>query len=298
MSKISLFIRGDAGRLPLADRSVDLVFGSPPYCDARTYGIDAQRGATEWVDWMLNVTTEFLRVSNGAVIWIVAGVTRKRSYWPAPEGLLWEWCRRGGIAYRPCYWKRNGIPGSGGDQWFRSDVEYALCFKRAGKLPWSDNTAMGGPPKYGQGGKMTNRTRNGKRISEITLRRSDGSMRKGDRVLPNVTNPGNMIHTGATGGGHLGHAIAHENEAPFPEGLAEWFVRSLCPPGGICLDPFSGSGTTLAVCERFGRAGIGLDIRQNQCRLGRQRMMHPHQPVIKANKPVNHPLFAGLDLDQ
>jgi hypothetical protein len=37
-----LLVVGDAVRLPLADQSVDFVFGSPPYCDARTYGIDAQ----------------------------------------------------------------------------------------------------------------------------------------------------------------------------------------------------------------------------------------------------------------
>ena len=43
----------DAAALPLPDRSVDLVFGSPPYCDARTYGIKAQRGCLEWVEWLM-----------------------------------------------------------------------------------------------------------------------------------------------------------------------------------------------------------------------------------------------------
>src|SRR5262249_44185366 len=51
--KSYLLLEGDAGRLPLADRSVDLVFGSPPYCDARTYGIAAQRDCGEWIRWML-----------------------------------------------------------------------------------------------------------------------------------------------------------------------------------------------------------------------------------------------------
>ncbi len=52
----------DAVRLPLPDRSVDLVLGSPPYVDARTYGIGAQRQCQEWVDWMLLVTAEACRV--------------------------------------------------------------------------------------------------------------------------------------------------------------------------------------------------------------------------------------------
>ena len=35
-------LQADALHLPLADKSVDLVLGSPPYCDARTYGIGAK----------------------------------------------------------------------------------------------------------------------------------------------------------------------------------------------------------------------------------------------------------------
>ena len=85
-------------------------------------------------------------------------------------------------------------------------------------------------------------------------------------VPPTIANPGNLIHTLA-GGGNMGHPLAHENEAPFPEDLAEWFLRPLCPPGGRVLDPFSGSGTTVAVAERLGRVGIGLDLRQSQCEL-------------------------------
>src|SRR5262249_50384733 len=159
------------------DGSVDLVFGSPPYCDARTYGIGAQRDCAEWVAWMLDVTAEALRVARNCVVWIAAGVTRDRTYWPACEGLMWEWWRQNvrsgvwqdgielpgtaGSAYRPCYWHRVGIAGSGGDQWFRSDVEYAMCFKRLGKLAWSDNTAKGHPPKWAPGGEMSHRLTDG-----------------------------------------------------------------------------------------------------------------------------------------
>jgi len=85
-----------------------------------------------------------------------------------------------------------------------------------------------------------------------------------------IANPGNLIKT-SVGKGHMGHDMAHENEAPFPEKLAEFFVLSWCPPGGIVLDPFSGSGTTVSVAEQNGRTGIGFDIRQSQCEIGRRR---------------------------
>ncbi len=70
----------------------------------------------------------------------------------------------------------------------------------------------------------------------------------------------------------MGSPLAASNEAPFPESLAEFFIRSFCPPGGIVLDPFSGSGTTVAVALKTGREGIGVDIRQSQIDLTTRRI--------------------------
>jgi hypothetical protein len=304
--------------LPLADRSVDLVFGSPLYCDARTYGIAAQRDCGEWVRWMREITIEALRVARNCVVWVAAGVTRKHTYWPACEGLMYEWWRRGGSLYRPCYWHRVGIAGSGGKRWFRSDVEYVMCFKRPGPLPWSDNTAMGHPPKWAPGGAMSHRLSDGTRRNQWGAgersnrsRTADGrlagrprpSHRIGTRAEaeaadpqyrpPKLANPGNLISI-PVGGGLMGHPLAHENEAPFPEALAEWFIRSLCPPGGIVLDPFSGSGTTVAVAERLGRHGIGLDLRRGQAEIARRRIERPHAPVPRRRRKESLPLFQGL----
>lgn len=302
----------DATKLPFADMQFDLVLGSPPYCDARTYGIGAQRDCAEWVDWMLTVTTEALRVSKGAVIWVAAGVTRDWTYWPACEGLMWEWWKRGGSMFRPVYWHRVGIPGSGGEQWFRADVEYCMAFKRAGKLPWADNTAFGHLPRWAPGGAMSHRLADGQRTNQWgknlkangdptrwTERQADGELkqverkpshkvitnRKGvedERVIaeytePYLANPGNFIHTNA-GYGHLGDNLSHQNEAPFSEYLAEFFIRSLCPAGGTVLDPFSGSATTIASALKCGRSGVGTDIRQSQIDMGKKRIRNITKP--------------------
>ena len=70
----------------------------------------------------------------------------------------------------------------------------------------------------------------------------------------------------------MGSKLAHENEAPFPESLAEFFIKSFCPPEGIVLDPFSGSGTTAAVAYKNNRQFIGIDIRQSQVDLAYKRL--------------------------
>ena len=311
-----LLAQADARRLPLPDQSVDLVFGSPPYVDARLYleggkDLGIARGCVEWVEWMLEVTAESLRVSRGAVLWVAAGVTRDRNYQPACEGLMWEWYRRGlGHAYRPCYWHRYGIPGSGGNDWFRADVEYAMCFKRPGALPGSDPRRVGHQPKFKAGGAFSHRQPDGTRVDrgkawglKVSRRlasgeRTDGKSPCHERYAAEgqpVANPGNVYSTGASG--HLGSQLAHDNEAPFPEALAEHFIRSLCPEGGTVLDPFSGSATTAATAAKCERVGIGFDLRRSQCELGRRRIPDTLAPRSKLDAgPAVVPLAGQLSL--
>ena len=70
----------------------------------------------------------------------------------------------------------------------------------------------------------------------------------------------------------MGSPLAHENEAPYPNKLAEAFILSYCPPGGIVLDPFCGSGTTMAVAQKRGRRWIGIDCRESQVKLSDRRI--------------------------
>lgn len=299
--RIAVYL-GDCLRLManMPPKSVDLVFGSPPYCDARTYGIGAQRGCLDWVDWMLSISTLAARVSRGPVLWVAAGVTRARNYWPAVEGLMWEWWKMGGEhqLYRPCVFHRIGIPGSGGTDWLRSDWEYVVCMKPPGELAWSDNVAMGHPPKWAPGGEMSHRLTDGERRNQWrgkqsstgarradgkrrkhfwpshrqhTKSRADGEMEEQNYTPPVLANPGNVISL-SVGGGQMGSPLAHLSEAPFPESLAAFFIRSFCRDGGTVLDPFVGSGTTMAVARKNGRCGIGLDVRAEMCEVTQKRL--------------------------
>lgn len=102
--------------------------------------------------------------------------------------------------------------------------------------------------------------------------KNDGeNMREQTYLPPVLANPGNLIKC-KVGGGLMGHPLTALNEAPYPLKLADFFVRSLCPPGGIVADPFSGSATTGHAAIESGRRYLGCDVRQSQVELGLRRL--------------------------
>lgn len=279
MSDVS-YIVGDAMNLPLEDDSVDLVFGSPPYCNQRTYGIDLHfSDDNEWCSWCADRFMECLRVSRGLVAWVVEGYTKDGSFHPLPEMLTCEIKRRGANIRRRAIYHRIGIMGGSPDE-LASHHEIVVCAsKRGGRLPFADPKATGHPPKFPPGGKPSHQTKDGRVNKPRPHAAPSGSLlaRNGERATqqyrpPTVCKASNVICCGALGGGSMGHALAHENEAPFSLKLAEVIIQTYCPPGGLVLDPFAGSGTTAHAAALHGRNAILCDIRQDQIDLAKRRM--------------------------
>lgn len=48
--------------------------------------------------------------------------------------------------------------------------------------------------------------------------------------------------------------------APYPVDLCRIPILATCPPGGVVLDPFCGTGTTLYTAKSLGRKSVGIDI--------------------------------------
>jgi DNA modification methylase len=57
-----------------------------------------------------------------------------------------------------------------------------------------------------------------------------------------------------------------------PTDLMAWLVRLITPPGGIVLDPFAGSGSTLVAAKREGFQCIGIEREPEYCDIIRKRM--------------------------
>lgn len=60
--------------------------------------------------------------------------------------------------------------------------------------------------------------------------------------------------------------------APFPEELCVLPILATCPPGGVVLDPFVGSGTTSSVAYKLGIKSIGIDLSGQYLDLAKDRI--------------------------
>lgn len=61
--------------------------------------------------------------------------------------------------------------------------------------------------------------------------------------------------------------------APFPEDLVKTPIILTCPPNGIVLDPFVGTGTTSYVSAQLNRKSIGIDMAQEYLEIAESRCL-------------------------
>jgi site-specific DNA-methyltransferase (adenine-specific) len=59
--------------------------------------------------------------------------------------------------------------------------------------------------------------------------------------------------------------------APYPLDLCRRPLLATCPPGGVVLDPFCGTGTTLLAARNLGLKSVGIDISRHYLELSHER---------------------------
>jgi len=81
----------------------------------------------------------------------------------------------------------------------------------------------------------------------------------------------NIIRPGAFG---VRKIIPSQEEHPTqkPVALMAHFIRLHTQRGGLVLDPFCGSGTTLVAARLMGRASVGIDVDEHWVRVARKRV--------------------------
>jgi len=68
--------------------------------------------------------------------------------------------------------------------------------------------------------------------------------------------------------------VSNHHPTVKPVALMRWLVRLICPPGGLVLDPFMGSGTTGVACMQEGREFIGVECEPEYIAIAEARISH------------------------
>jgi site-specific DNA-methyltransferase (cytosine-N4-specific) len=271
----------------LPEASVDCCVTSPPYFGLRDYGIEGQYGLedtpAEYVEIMRAVFAEVRRILTvDGTLWLNIADTynnRTRGAWrgssdgvtgraesprwqrvtDVPEksliGIPWRvafalvddgWILRNEVVWH----KTNPMPESVRDRLatrhekvflFTRSARYAFDLDAIREMPsrpgrgrtWPERRSAGAPGRHGLAGVAG---RDGDFVA------SDAGRNPGDVwVFP--TQPYPEAHF-----------------AVFPAELPIRCIKAGCKPGGVVLDPFSGSGTTGEVARRLGRKYVGIDL--------------------------------------
>lgn len=72
-----------------------------------------------------------------------------------------------------------------------------------------------------------------------------------------------------------------------PVALMTWLVRLVTPPGGLVLDPFTGSGTTGIAALRGGFRFLGIEQDPSYVALARARIAGDAPLLNRAEPPEN-----------
>jgi DNA modification methylase len=252
-------------RLP--QRSVDLFFTSPPYADARAYSRIHPDRYVEWFLPFARTMYEATKESGSLVLNIKNRVANRGPLRGqrhpyvyqlvlALQNMGWRWVET-------YIWaKPNAVPGRFGPR-TKDSFEYIYHFARSSK-PFFDLSAVRVP--YKADAKEIAR----RRLDTLGRRNTEAGFGR-DRTttyLLGGADPGNVVSVAQTYNQHRG--VAHT--AAMPEGLAEFFIKVASPHGGIVIDPFAGSGTSVVVGRRAGRLAGGFEIHERFVEEGRRRI--------------------------
>lgn len=86
-----------------------------------------------------------------------------------------------------------------------------------------------------------------------------------------------------------GHVEKTEHPCQFPVALAQRLVKALCPPNGLVIDPFLGSGSTAVAAELEGCQFKGCDTNEKYLKIAQSRLKDLRSGKLKI-RPLDQPI--------
>jgi len=261
---------------------IDCIIGSPPYYSVRDYGVRGQIGLESTVEKYVQALCAVYDRARTVLkktgsCWVNIGdLYLDKNLVLLPARFAIEMQRRGWIVRNDVIWRKTRcLPHPVKDRLI-STHEHVFHFVKAHeyyydldsiRIPHAPNSlsrvksriSISHKGRYGDD--PGNRGRTIDALDETSA------------VHPKGRNPGDVFDACPSNAadGHL---------ATYPEELIEPRIRSTCPPDGVVLDFWMGSGTTALVAEKLGRHWRGIELNPDYCEIVRSRLAKPLQTSL------------------
>lgn len=240
---VSLYLGDCREVLPALGVTADLAVADPPYqCTSLAWD--------RWPDGWLEVAATVSRS-----LWCFGSLRVFGEHWP-------EFAAAGWKLSQDIIWEKHNGSGFAADRFKRVHEQPAHWYRG----PWSGIYRE--VPRVPYDGPDNNRA--GKRRSQPAHTGTIGNSgySSADRLMRSVIKAPKP---------HRGIAV-HPSEKP-PAVLAA-MISYGCPAGGLVVDPFAASGSSLAVARDLGRRALGVELDRESCEKAARRLSAPPQPSL------------------
>jgi len=328
----AIVLRGDARNLPLPDASVDLIVTSPPYWSLRDYrdgdqSLEGQIGAEaspgEYLESLWECTREWMRVlkPEGSIFVVLGDKYSDRADGGPASAQSWREDRAGCLppgrsstAMAPRK-SRLMLP----ERYRIGCLDLGLIVRSV--IIWSKPSAM---PE-----RVTDRVRNAHEdivhltklphyyaaIDEIRTPASGYARKPGARrstppgqrrrAMADTVNPlgapPSSVWEIASQPLNVPDHLDDDHYAAYPFEIPRRIIRGWCPPGGLVVDPFGGTGTTALTASVLGRRGVTVDRSAGYCRIAAWRTSSRYERARALDlpkpppEPEGHPTLFGKE---
>lgn len=258
----------------LPDESINSIITSPPYYGQRDYGVREQIGLETHPNDYVNVLVEIFRegrrvLRKDGTFWLNIG----DNYVGATSQH-----RNGGSQGRTSRYSRkhmNGIPASGRKDRNQTFYSMGLPMKSLVGMPWrvafalqDDGWILRCDIIWHRPSKSESVKDRPTHAHEFIFMFSKSQKYYYDRSVMLTDTGANVQSVWKIGGS----PFTGTHFAVFPAELIEPLILASCPPGGVVLDPFGGSGTVGVVCRQHRRHFILCDISPENVELACKRV--------------------------
>jgi len=237
-------------RIP--DASIDLIIADPPYSLGKDYGNESDKlEAKDYLRWMeqwIDAVLPKLKLNGSLYIFL--------TWRYSPE--IFVMLKQRMQMMNEIIWDRR-VPSMGGSVRRFTSVHDTIGFFVKGKDYYFDLDAVRIP------------------YDAATKKARSRSIFVGAKWLEVGYNPKDLWSVSRI---HKCDPERSDHPTQKPLEIIDRMIYASCPPGGVVLDPFMGSGTTAVSAQRCGRQFVGFELNPDYCEIIQRRLTLPDAQCV------------------